>query len=505
MESNTKLNYKAVLVLIIFLFLAIGISPFLAKDVKAYGECSQYGIWATYDYLTDSCKCMRGYIFAKGILGNTTCISMDQWCKDKYGYNSRYNSLTDKCECGSGYEMTKKGYGDGFECVSCTTKYGFESTYDYLTDSCKCMRGYIFAKGILGNTTCISMDQWCKDKYGYNSRYNSLTDKCECGSGYEMTKKGYGDGFECISCTTKYGFYSSYSYLSKKCECDDGYTLNDENECVEKQNNIYFILKEVNTDEKFAIIKSEYDNRCYSITYGYGCFSSTIRRYLNRRIVVNLGTDFDVDRSDKIILFDDDEVCDIKKVKRVYSDFTLEPEEDEKNNDSYINFIPTPTPTPALTPALTPTPTRTNNNNKKDIENIASEIPNKKSCKDDYALSLDKTRCVKLPQHSHIVNSPTDVWICDEGYKEVGNSCILARDPEFVVNQSDAQPHSQNVNTVLDLNKDNARANDLANESNIQNDEISQSSNKIQSIINSIPSNFVRLFKRITGWITKFK
>ncbi len=33
------------------------------NKADAYGECSQYGHMATYDYLSDSCKCMSGYVF----------------------------------------------------------------------------------------------------------------------------------------------------------------------------------------------------------------------------------------------------------------------------------------------------------------------------------------------------------------------------------------------------------------------------------------------------------
>jgi len=32
--------------------------------------------------------------------------------------------------------------------------------------------------------------------------------------------------------------------------------------------------------------------------------------------------------------------------------------------------------------------------------------------------------CVNIPKNAHAVNSKTDVWLCNDGYKEVGNSCI---------------------------------------------------------------------------------
>jgi hypothetical protein len=117
-----------------------------------------------------------------------------------------------------------------------------------------------------------------------------------------------------------------------------GYTFDASEQCVEKQNNVYFTLKELDTDEKRAIIKSSYDYRYYLVSYNTGCYSSSFRRYLNQQIVVNLGTDFDLDRWDKIVLQDDNEVCDIASREKVDSYTTLNPEEAE---DELI-FIPSP-------------------------------------------------------------------------------------------------------------------------------------------------------------------
>jgi len=59
------------------IFLMIGVllfaGAFFTQDkAYAYGECSEYGIWATYDYLSGGCKCMSGYVFGKDFLGQTT-------------------------------------------------------------------------------------------------------------------------------------------------------------------------------------------------------------------------------------------------------------------------------------------------------------------------------------------------------------------------------------------------------------------------------------------------
>lgn len=283
--------------------------------------CStKYGYGATYDYIGGGCKCMSGYVWGKDILGGDYCISKDQWCQDEYGYGSTSDYLSDGCKCRYGYVFGKDSFGDT-QCVlgslACSKQYGVMATYNSLSDKCECYAGYIFSTDSIGGIQCISEDSWCQDKYGYNSKYNSLSDKCECRSGYELTLKG-GSGLECVSCFSKYGLHSSYDYLDNKCECDNGYTLNDNNQCVEKQNNVYFLLEKLDLDNNKAIVKGDYDYREYLIEYGYGCYDSTIKRYLNKKIVINLGTDFDLDRWDKIVLQDDSTSCDITDVERIF-------------------------------------------------------------------------------------------------------------------------------------------------------------------------------------------
>lgn len=260
----------------------------LNTEAQAFGECDQYGPMAIYDGL-NSCKCMSGYVLGKDYLGNTSCVSASQACKDQYGYNA---------------------------------------TSDYITNQCKCNYGYSFGKNALGKTQCISDDQMCKDQLGYGARYNSLYDSCECGSGDVII------GGKCTNasnyCSTKYGLYSDYNSSSKACECDDGYTLDDSNQCVKKQNNVYFTLKELDTDNKLAVIKSDYDYGYYSIRYNTGCYSSSFKRYLNQKIVVNLGTDYYLDTWDKIVLQDDNETCDIVTKEKVSSSYTLFPEDEDE-------------------------------------------------------------------------------------------------------------------------------------------------------------------------------
>lgn len=308
------IKYLSLILLVsLFLFTAI---LYTSPKVEAIGECSQYGFMATYDILTDSCKCSYGYVFDKDFLGNTTCVSGDSICYDKYGYGSDYDSLSNSCEC----------------------KYG-----------------YVFGKDSIGRTQCITETEACQNQLGYNSR-STFGGQCECSYGYII------QGGQCIYgntyCSLEHGLYSNYDTLSNRCECDDGYTLGDDGQCREKQNNVYFKLLDVDTDNKQAIIKSEYDSRKYLIEYGYGCYSFSIRRYINDQIVVNLGTDFDVDRWDRIVLQDDDEVCDIKSEERTYYDSFEEMYEEEEADDFdfiYHNPPPTPTPTYQSSPKNAPT------------------------------------------------------------------------------------------------------------------------------------------------------
>ncbi len=287
-----KIVYSNFVILSLVLLTAFFVLPGQTKAY--YGDgCDQYGPMA---YSSGGyCKCLSGYVFSTDYSGNKYCTSADSVCYDKYGYSSRYDSLT---------------------------------------DSCKCSYGYVFGKNALGRTACISEDQSCKDQYGYNAR-STLGGQCECSYGYVMSGGQCTDGN--YVCHSKNGIYSSYNDSSNRCECDSGYTLDDSNQCVKKQNNVYFKLLDVDTDNRQAIIKSEYDSSKYLITYGYGCYAFSISRYVNHDFVVNLGTDFYLDTYDTLVLQDDDETCDITHRERTYDD-TLQTEEP---STSYY-YAPTP-------------------------------------------------------------------------------------------------------------------------------------------------------------------
>lgn len=277
---------KIIILTSLLIFLALGAFSLPTKKMVAYGECSSYGAMSYYDSFSDSCKCMSGYVFGTGILGKPYCVSADLVCYDKLGAMSHYNSLSNSCEC----------------------------SY-----------GYVIGSDSIGRNQCISRDTQCQNQLGYNSNYNILKDACTCRSGYVIDGGACRDGD--MVCRNKHGLYSEYNSYSNKCECDSGYTFDDNDQCVKKQNNAYFYLKELDTDNRQALIKSQYDYAYYKISYGIGCLSSSFQRYLNKDIVVNLGTDYSLDTWDKIVLQDDNEVCNITNVNKVTSSTTLTTED----------------------------------------------------------------------------------------------------------------------------------------------------------------------------------
>jgi hypothetical protein len=264
---------------------------FLSPSVTlGYGECSHYGSMSIYNSWNGTCKCMSGYTFDKNIFGETTCVSMNTYCRNKYGFHAGASLLGNSCEC----------------------------SY-----------GYVFGTDSFGNESCVNADYLCRDKHGYNSKYNNSKNTCECKSGTVFRKKTYSNELECVSCTTKHGIYAQYNYLTNKCECKSGYTLDDDNWCVEKSNSAYFFLKELNENNNEAIVCSNYNLQCYRIEYSmFGCSDWIIDDYVEDDVVINMGKDFDVDggifSGDYLVLHDDDTNCKILESEKVDDDFQLE-------------------------------------------------------------------------------------------------------------------------------------------------------------------------------------
>lgn len=66
-------------------------------------------------------------------------------------------------------------------------------------------------------------------------------------------------------------------------------------------------------------------------------------------------------------------------------------------------------------------------------------------CADGLVLSPRKNVCIKVPENAHIVNSPTDLWLCNDGYKETGNKCVLTDSTNLQQNQNQEEVETNNI------------------------------------------------------------
>lgn len=88
--------------------------------------------------------------------------------------------------------------------------------------------------------------------------------------------------------------------------------------------------------------------------------------------------------------------------------------------DGCVEFIAPPTPE-VLGVTETPSP----------------EQPPELECPEGYWPNLSKTRCIEVPEHAHpAVDSETEVWLCDIGYRETTNGC------ELIVTQTVSYPET---------------------------------------------------------------
>ena len=348
------------------------------------------------------------------------------------------------------------------------------SYYDGVS-SCKCNYGYV-----VSGSSCVSADSVCYAQLGYNSSNDLLSNSCKCNYGYVIS------GGQCTYgntvCHAKYGIYSSYDSSSGSCKCDSGYTFDSQNQCVEKQNNVYFTLKELDTDNKKAIIKSDYDYRYYLITYNTGCYSFSFKRYLNNKIVVNLGIDFDLDTWDKIVLQDDNEVCDITRVERADSNTTLKSEEDET-----FYFVP-------QSSIVAPTQTETSKSDPKVLEFLDRRD---KLCKE------------RMGQYSKIDFYNTNQCNCDDGKSyhidQTGVTCqsssapvIIPLVPSIENKKSVTEEKSVNIQRPVKVEKKEAQVNVLKSEK--LGERLTTTTQTKAETKTSIFKRVTNLFKKLRFW-----
>lgn len=213
------------------------------------------------------------------------------------------------------------------------------------------------------------------------SSYNSISGTCQCYSGYVT------DGSSCVSglsyCWDKYGYNSSYNSLKKSCECDSGYELK-YGTCtrIQKATNLNYPLyyptpTPTPTCNNGYLLRS---GQC--ITHTQDCIN-------------NFGPNVSGVKGDG-----NNSSCSCSPG---YS----------WNTSRTACAYQTPVPTPTVTAAPS-------------IPRVLNFIaPTPISCANSLALSLDKKRCIKLPKNSHVTNDGKNVWLCDSGYTEKGNFCIL--------------------------------------------------------------------------------
>lgn len=259
------------------------------NNVSSYW-CSEFWFYAksNFDW---TCSCFSWYHFEKWIFWDTTCVKNPS-CTDTYWYNARDN-------------------------------------FDW---TCSCRSWYYFADKLYWTwQECKSLDSACTDTYWYNSSYNILSDKCECSSWYSFFKNSYWWWLECKSCYSQYWLYSEYDSYTKSCWCKDWYILK-EWKCEEKNNSAYFYLLEYDDDNNKAIVYSWYSKKYYLLELRYTIQLYKAESFIWKNIVINMWTDFSIDRYDKFILNNEtkttDIVSDILSVEEVDSDYTLKTCED---------------------------------------------------------------------------------------------------------------------------------------------------------------------------------
>jgi len=297
--------------------------------------------------------------------------------------NSYYDGIS-SCKCNSGYVVS------GGSCVSgnsvCYSQLGYSSSYDSLSNKCKCNYGYVI--GTSGQ--CISTSSHCLNQLGSMSQYNSLTQKCECMSGYEF------DGSSCVYKKTTYSYPSGYtaslnncpinSYaVGTSCYCNAGYQSNsNKNGCeLIPSTSIPVPLNGTsNTSSSFS------PSSCVSSTSYPGYYFNGPYYYYDE----NCATRY---------------IPPSPTTSNCYSSSFYRGS--FFNGTNYYNDSNCTIPYNVITKTTPATQSQ---------ESV-------KSCDEGYTLSLHKTTCIKIPQNAHSADNGKDVWLCNDGYLEKGNFCVL--------------------------------------------------------------------------------
>jgi len=213
---------------------------------------------------------------------------------------------------------------------TCSEIYGVMAMDNY-DGTCSCMSGYVFQTDTFWEKSCVNASKVCRQKFWVMSQYDRYDKSCECSSGYVFSEKSYWGWYECKSCTTKHGINAKYNRITESCECKDGYTLK-EWKCEEKNNSAYFYLAEYDDTNNEVVIVSYYTKQWYKLELRYTLWLYKTDNFIWKDIVINMWTDFDVDRGDYFVLNNKTKTTDvateIRYVEKVNDWFTLKSCED---------------------------------------------------------------------------------------------------------------------------------------------------------------------------------
>lgn len=281
----------------IFIFLWIILSFIFSTNQTLWYWCSEYWTFA-YESSPWYCSCMSWYKM-DNLLWNKYCVSNATYCYDNYWFNSKYSYSQNTCVCRDWYYPWTNTFWDT-TCIkepSCSDTYGLMA-FENLNWTCSCRSWYVFWKDVLWNKSCVNWNNFCTDTQG---------------------------------------LYSSYSYISKTCECDNWYTLKDW-KCEEKHNSAYFYLSEYDDNEYKALVISYTTKNKYLLELKYTSWLYKAESFVWKDIVINMWTDFYIDKYDKFILNNQakttDIVSDILYIEQVDNSYTL-----SENGDSDINTV----------------------------------------------------------------------------------------------------------------------------------------------------------------------
>ena len=268
----------------------------------------------------------------------------------------------------------------------CYSQLGYSSSYDSLSNKCKCNYGYVI--GTKGQ--CISTSSYCSNQLGLMSQYNSLSNKCECMTGYEF------DGSSCVYKKTNYSYPSGYTAslvscpinshaTGDSCYCDTGYQSNSNKNGCEP---IHPTPTPASLNSTSKTPSSFSSSSCVPSTSYPGYYFNGLYYYYEE----NCATKY---------------IPPSPTTSNCYSSSFYRGS--FFNGTSYYNDSNCAIPyniTTKTTPAT------------QSQESV-------KSCDEGYTLSLNKTACIKIPQNAHSADNGKDVWLCNDGYLEKGNSCVL--------------------------------------------------------------------------------